>query len=299
MNGDERQRSVYGKVLSALEKALDWLDRSPTGDPDVHDAQRTGMFHLGAAGGVAFSGHLPGVESQALFNDISDAAEKRGLDHVARIQRMVAARLRSDHQPDEPPPGKGGLDWETGPLQMIAVLSEARRAREEGDAVRHSLMLGFLAGLMSETSWSSSVRFRHGSLKDAVLAAHDRDPENARTWARAEAIMERENESAGTDPPALLLRWVGERLAAAHRLSGPVFFRVVGEAEEKRRDREAWERAYHDREEASIQRAQNFGKRIASPDTEGIWVPGSYSLNRALVLGSHEEDHPVDGEHDE
>ena len=77
---------------------------------------------------------------------------------------------------------------------------------------------------------------------------------------------------------------MGERLSAADRLSGLMFFRVEGETEDERRDREAWERAYIDREEASIQRAQNFGKRIAGPDSEGLWVPGSYSLNRALVL---------------
>ena len=75
-----------------------------------------------------------------------------------------------------------------------------------------------------------------------------------------------------------------------------MFGRRVGETEDERRDRETRETAYFDREEASIQRAQNFGKRIAGPDGEGIWVPGSYSLNRALVLRSHEEDHPVDGD---
>ena len=179
----------------------------------MHDAQRSGMFHLGAAGGRAFSGHLPGIKSEALFDDISDAAEKRDLDQVGRIWRTVAARLRSDHPPDEPSPGKGGLDWAAGFLQMLAVLNEARTAREEGDAVRYSLMAGFLVGLMSK----ESVRYRHGSLKDAVLAAHDRNPESARSWVKAESIMEqeRQGESAGKDPRALLLQWMGARLAAA------------------------------------------------------------------------------------
>ena len=44
------------------------------------------------------------------------------------------------------------------------------------------------------------------------------------------------------------------------------------------------EREYYDSEEASIQRAQNFGKRIASRDRKGIWVPARYSLNRAHAL---------------
>ena len=180
---------------------------------------------------------------------------------------------------------------------MRAVLQEARRARQEGDAVRYSLMAGFLVGLLSEGSrWG--IRYRHGSLKDAVLAAHDRNPESARTWVKAESIMarERQGKSAGADPHALLLQWVGERLAAADRMSCPMFFRVEGETEDERRDREAMERTYFDREEASIQRAQNFGNRIAAPGGEGMSVPVSYSLNRAFVLGSHEEDRPVDGD---
>ena len=172
MDRDERLRSVYWKVLNALEEALLWLERPPAEGPDVHDAQRPGMFHLGAAGGLAFSARLPGIKSEALFDDISDAAEKRDLDQVGRIRRTVVARLRSDYPPDEPSPAKGGLDWETGLLQMLAVLNEARTAREEGDAVRYSLMAGFLVGLMSPGApWGR--RFRHGSLKDAMLAAHD------------------------------------------------------------------------------------------------------------------------------
>ena len=300
MDSDERLRSEYGKILNALEEARRCLERPPAEGPDVHDAQRSGMFHLGAAGGLAYSGRLRGIHAEALFDDISDAAEKRDLDHVGRIRRTVAARLRSDHPPDEPSPSKSGLDWAAGALQMLAVLNEAQTAREVGDAARYSLMAGFLVGLMPEGLWTSGVRYRHGSLRHAVLAAHDRNPERARSWVRAESITarERQGESAGTDPRGLLLGWVGERLAAADRLSGPMFFRVEGETEDERRDREAEERAYFEREEASIQRVQNFGKRIAGPDAEGLWVSGSYSLNRALVLGSHEEDQRLDGDHE-
>ena len=284
MDSDERLGYVYGKILNALEEALFWLERPLAEGPDVHDAQRSGMFHLGVAGGFAFVGHLPGIKSEALFDDISDAAEKRDLDRVGEIRRTVAARLRSDYPPDEPSPGKGGFDWAAGYLQMLAVLNEARTAREEGDAVRYSLMEGFLVSFMSEVPGSSWAKYRHGSLKDAVLATHNRNPESARSWVKAQSIMaqERQGESAGTDPCVLLLEWVGERLCAADRLSCPIHM----------------DEAYFDSEEASIQRAQNFGKRIASPDGEGLWVTGSYSLNRALVLGSHEEDHPVDGNHE-
>ena len=146
----------------------------------------------------------------------------------------------------------------------------------------------------------SRIRYHKGSLKDAVLAAHDRNPERAGAWVATESIKacERKGESEGTDPRALLLRWVGDRLAAAQRMSSPMFFSLKGETQEQRHSREAEERAYHDREETSIGRAQNFGKRLAARDDESVWVPMSYSLNRGLVLGSHKKDHPDAGDHE-
>ena len=74
MDRDERLRSVYGKVLNALEEALFWLERPPAEDPDVHDAQRSGMFHLGTAGGLAFSGRLPGIKSVAMRGLLGEGA---------------------------------------------------------------------------------------------------------------------------------------------------------------------------------------------------------------------------------
>ena len=300
MDRDKQPRSVYEQILEALDQALCWLERPPAEGPDAHDAQRSGMFYLGVAGGLAFSGLLPGISSEALFDDISDAAEQRDLDQVGRIRRTVVARLGADRLPDAPPAGRGNLKWEAGALQMLAVLREARTARQEGDADRYSLMTGFLFGLLSEISWGKRIRSRHGSLKDAVLAAHDRNPERAGAWLTAESITarSRKGEAADTDPRALLLRWVGDRLAAAQRMTSPMFFSSVGETEEQRQSREAEERAYYDREETSIQRAQNFGKRIANRDGESIWVPMSYSMNRALVLGSHEADHTGDDDHE-
>ena len=300
MDRDEQPRSVYEQIQEALEQARCWLERPPAEGTDADDAQRSGMFSLGVAGGLAFSGLLPGISSAALFDDISDAAEQRDLDQVGRIRRTVVARLGADRLPDAPPAGRGNLKWEAGALQMLAVLREARTARQEGDADRYSLMTGFLFGLLSEISWGKRIRSRHGSLKDAVLAAHDRNPERAGAWLTAESITarSRKGEAADTDPRALLLRWVGDRLAAAQRMTSPMFFSSVGETEEQRQSREAEERAYYDREETSIQRAQNFGKRIANRDGESIWVPMSYSMNRALVLGSHEADHTGDDDHE-
>ncbi len=299
MDRVEQLRSAYQDVLRALNRALSLLERPPAEGPNVHDAQLSATFHLGESGGLAFSGLLPGIGSEALFDDISDAVEEWDLDEIGRIQRAVATRLGADRLPDEASPGRAGLNLEAGYLQMLAVLNEARTARNEGDDVRYSLMSGFLVGLMSEMSrWG--IQYRHGTLADAVLAAYDRNLERAREWVRAESIEARkeQEESEGADSRPLLLGWVAERLAAANRFSCPTFFRSANETKEQRGAREASERAYYEREESSIQRAQNFGKRIARGDDDGIWVPTSYSLNRALVLESHEDDHPtdVDGE---
>ena len=168
-DANKRIRLVYRKVLNALDEALFRMRRTPAEGPDVHNNQRSGMFHLGTAGGLAFSGRLPGIESEALFDDISDAAEKRDLDRLDEIRGRVEARLKSDRSPDEPSPGEGQLDWEAGYLQMLAALNEACAAQEAGDDDRYSLMAGFLVGLMSAGA-GSRMRYRHGFLKDAVLA---------------------------------------------------------------------------------------------------------------------------------
>ena len=208
--------------------------------------KRTTVGDSWVAGGLAFAGLLPGIRSEALFDDISDAAEQRDLEKIGRIRRAVVARLGADRLSDAPPASQGDREWHAGALQMLSVLREARTAREEGAADRYSLMAGFLVGLLSEIPWGSRIRFRHGSLKDAVLAAHDRNHERAGAWVAAESIKarERKGESEGTDPRALLLQWVGDRLAAAQRMTSPMFFRHKGETREQRQSREAEEKAY-------------------------------------------------------
>ncbi|MDE2879380.1 hypothetical protein [Candidatus Palauibacter soopunensis] len=292
MNGSdsaERRRSMYRKVLEALDEAQSRLERIAAEDSDERDVARSGAFHLGVAGGIAFRGRLPGIESEALFDDISDVAEERDPGRADRIRRGVVARLRPGQPPDESPLDEGGLDLEAGFLQMLAALKEARRAWGENDRFRHSLMLGLLTGLLG--AWPA-LRYGPGDLADAVIAVRSRDPRNARRWLEAESIEAEEwrGESADTDERALLLRWVGDRLAAGHRFSEPLWCHPVDETDDERRTRKARARAYFERQETSIHRAQNFGKRIAAKDGEGIWIPTSYAINRALVLGSQEEE---------
>lgn len=119
---------MYRDLLRALDESRLLLERVPAGGGDDSDAVRLAAFQLGTAGGIAFSGRLPGVEQPALFDDISDAAEERDLDRVDRIRRGVGARLSAEHMPNQRASGENGLDWATGFLQMLAALNEARRA---------------------------------------------------------------------------------------------------------------------------------------------------------------------------
>ncbi len=285
---------MYRDLLRALDESRLRMERLPADGGDDSDAMRLAAFQLGTAGGIAFSGRLPGVEQLALFDDISDAAEEWDLDRVDRIRLGVRARLVPEGPPDQEAGGENRLDWSAGFLQMLAALNEARRAWSEGDKFRCSLMLGLLAGLMH---CNPGLRYRGGSLRDAVIAAQSRDQEDARRWAEAEGITAevRRREPVDTDARVLLLRWVGDRLAAGHRLSGPIFGHPIDETDQQRREREARERAYFEREETSVGRVQNFGRRISGGDGEGIAVPTSYAINRALVLQSHpQSEDPAD-----
>ena len=53
-------------------------------------------------------------------------------------------------------------------------------------------------GSSSASCQEGGGRYRTVPLKDAVLVAHDRNPDSARSWVRAESIMarERQGESA-------------------------------------------------------------------------------------------------------
>ena len=277
---------MYRELLKALDEARSWLARSSAEGTDEH-AAGLAAFQLGMAGGIAFSGRMPGIERLALFEEILDAAEERDLGRVDRVRLAARTRLRSKYSLDQRASAEGSLDWSAGFLQMLATLNEARRAWSDGDEFRRPLMLGFLAGLMH---WEPGMRYKGGSLRDAVVAIQSRDQESARLWVEAESItpVERQGESVDTDSRVILLRWVGDRLAAGHRLTGPLFMHPADESEEERRTREAHERAHFEREETSIQRAQTFGRSISGGDEPGIAVPTSYAVNRALVLQHHQ-----------
>lgn len=279
MERAEWRRSTYRKVLKALDQGIFWLERAQDEDeraagsgetaeaPGAHDAVKRGIFHLGEAGGIAFFGHFAGTHSRALFEDISDALELRDLDRAQEIRDVVQARSRSGGDPDADAEPREDLDWDTGYLQMLAALNESRQARDTGDLHRYSVMAGFLSGLMH---WDTAVdRHKSGSVRDAVIAAYN-DGWGAALWVEWEGIREERMAGVSRDSEEgrdLLLRWVGLRLAAADRMTGP--FRRDGETEDERHDRESEEWGCFRRSERSTRRAEDFGKRIEGRHEDG------------------------------
>ncbi len=274
MDRSERRGSAYRKVLRALDEAIYCLEREPLEDPGGHGAAQQGIFRLGEAGGIAFASHFAGTDSGALFDEISDAAEEEDLDRIRQIRSLVESRLRSGEGATPRPSGEGALDWDAGYLQLLAVLNESRRAREDGDAHRYWIMAGFLAGFLRRDARPGE--YEPESLRDEVIAACN-EGWGETLWTEWEAI--RDDWLAGDSPgapedPDLLLRWLGLRLAAAESVSGSLVPSQVGGTDDHRSGGQSDDGARFLCCERSTRRAQNFGARIARRDTDEIRHPG-------------------------
>ena len=66
MERDKRPRQRYQEVLQELDTALFWLERPTAERGYASDAQRSEMFHLGEADGLAFLRHPQGIKAPAL-----------------------------------------------------------------------------------------------------------------------------------------------------------------------------------------------------------------------------------------
>lgn len=267
MDGVERERSAYRRVLKALDEAIFCLERESPDEPDDVSAEQQGTFRLGEAGGIAFSSHFAGTDSGALFEEISDATEEEDLDRIRQIRSLVESRLRSADDDGaaaaEEGAGEGAADWDAGYLQFLAVLNESRRAREAGDAHRYWIMAGFLAGLLQRDA--EPGQHEQGPLHGAVIAACN-EGWGETLWMEWEAI--RDEWLAGDSPgapedPDLLLRWLGLRVAAAESVTGSLGSGQVRGTADDRSEGESDDGARFLRCERSTRRAQNFGVRIA------------------------------------
>lgn len=271
----EQQRSAYRKILRALDEAIFCLEREASEDAGDHDGEQQGTFRLGEAGGIAFSSHFAGIDSGALFDEISDAAEAEDLDGIRQVRSLVESRLRSGEDSAAEGSGECALDWDAGYLQFLAVLNESRQAREEGDAHRYWIMAGFLAGLLQREG--TPGQHEHGPLRDAVIGACN-EGWGETLWMEWEAI--RDEWLAGDSPaapedPDLLLRWLGLRLAAAESMADSLVSGQVGGTNDDRSEAESDDGARFLRCERSTRRAQNFGARIARGAVDEVRRPAN------------------------
>ncbi|WP_420616381.1 hypothetical protein [Candidatus Palauibacter sp.] len=264
----ERQRSAYRELLTALDEAIFWLARVPA-TPHDSGAERQGTFRLGEAGGIAFSAHFPGMDSEALFDDISDAVETDDLDAVRRVRSLIESRLRGEDD------GTGGektagdaFDWDAGYLQILGVVNETRRARDDGDAHRYWIMAGFLAGLLH---WDERPgEHEPGELHDTVISATS-DGWGENLWLEWEALRDEwlaRHAPEAPEDPELLFSWVGLRLAAADVVTDSLSSRGARRPSDEESDPESEEACFL-RCERSTWRAQHFGRRLADPRAGG------------------------------
>ncbi len=270
----ERQRSAYGELLTALDEAIFWLARVPAAAPHESGAERQGTFRLGEAGGIAFSAHFPGMDAEALFDDISDAVETDDLDAVRRVRSVVESRLRSegDAAGDGGAGGDGiaedAFDWDAGYLQILGVLNETRRARDDGDAHRYWIMAGFLAGLLH---WDERPgEHEPGELHDTVIAATS-DGWGENLWLEWEALRDEwlaRHAPEAPEDPEFLFSWMGLRLAAADVVTDSLSSRGARRPGDEPSDPESEEVCFL-RCERSTWRAQHFGRRLADPRAGG------------------------------
>lgn len=257
--------------------------------------RRTPAEGLGIAGGLAFFGRLPGIESEALFDEISVRPRLGIRTGSARSGRVwKTGRSPTAPRPTFPRPGPPRL----GGRVSADACRLGRSVRSEVIGCRRPLSAHGGVTRRSHVRWSGTedpipAGFTQGRGAGCPRSKPRTGKELSGGGARDSGAAAGGIGRRGPAPPPPSLD--RRRPATGHRLSGPMFLCETDETEGERRARANEERRYFEKEEASIRRAQNLGRRIAGPDGEGVWVPGSYSLNRALVLESHERSDPIDG----
>ena len=263
---------VIGRTAAALRRAL-----QDSGSDEARVA-----FHCGEAGGMAASAAIFGVKSLELCDDISDAYEssdRRLLKYILdELEDRPAGGEASSHVRTR----SHGIGWE----ELGAALDDALRALEENNPLRHSLMIGFLSGLMFDnpgptypTAGLASELFRHPTgdrpesqpgMEERIAAALG--PENAEITIRDALLM---GHSEGCRE---LIQWARARLAAGVRLSSPLGLSPEGA------------RRYYEAHLRMMRWVQNFGLRKTRAQGESVSIPNSMAINYALITGAANPD---------
>ena len=234
-------------------------------------------LHCGRAGGMAAASGTFGIRALELCDDISDAYESGDRDLLGYILSELAARPDATGEHSARTRGPG-MDWPV----YNSVISEALRSHDDGDALRHSLMIGFTLGLMAR---SSGMSYDVADVVDGIVRHDGSGLPGSKPGLRERVIAAMGTETGRTTLPVLLRRghdagcrelieWVRARVAAGVRLSDPTPFMSADEAAR-----------YYQESLRTMRWTQNFGLRAARARDESVTVPNSMSINYHLATG--------------
>ena len=221
-------------------------------------------YCIGKAGGMAAATGAVGISSPSLCDEISDVYEEHPatviavhytVDECDESEEYVegyAAELMTWSIACELMQRSAGEEETTAPVdapeiswaEYGAALSEAVRAKEDGDELRFALMMGFVSGLMFNNPGPSHREY--GTILDAINTAYVDRSDAARQYAQA-------------------------RIAAGVRMTDPSPF--MGQEQYDRYMAEKLE---------TLRWVQNFGRHHARSGDETVAVPGSMAINHAV-----------------
>ena len=263
---------VIGRTAAALRVAL-----QDSGGDEARFA-----FHCGEAGGMAARAAIFGIKALELCDDISDAYENSDSDLLKDILSELEARPADGEAGPHVRTREGGIGWE----ELGAALDDALRALEESNPLRHSLMIGFLSGLMFDNP--GPTYGTEGLVGELFRHPGGEQPESQRS------MEERLAAALGSECPEIsirgailmghsegcreLIQWARARIAAGVRLSSPLGL----SPEEAKHDYEAHLRM--------MRWAQNFGLRKTRARDESVSIPNSMAISYALIMGAADPD---------
>ena len=125
---------IIGEPADELRLAFQALDDDEAGF----------ALHCGRAGGMAAASGTFGIRALELSDDISDAYEKGDWAFLRYILSELEERPDNGDEARHPRTREAGMDWDV----YGSVLDDALSSLDGDDPLRHSLMIGFVSGLM-------------------------------------------------------------------------------------------------------------------------------------------------------
>ena len=150
---------IYENLTTALREAADALAEG--------DSQRRAL-NVGKAAGFVLAVDLPGIESDDLFDRLSDAFENGDAGALDEIRESVACLADSREADDAESGSRRYPAWD----EYGSALNEALEAKNAGDSVRYSLMIGLVSGMMFE---DGGPRYEDETILAKIVRGYETD----------------------------------------------------------------------------------------------------------------------------